>query len=173
MPCCCLSLRKWPFIVTASLYPSVNGYTGVVPTLSNAFLPCPQENQNLFRQVSAFLQINCRFSVIFMLNTSAFELLLPPVLSQNGRNSVTGKLKFEVPQGFFSTSFVSHMLNVENDFIKGFFCERGFTVSSILTCSTSHKFLENLATDMQMKCIWLFSSCMEKMRKQLFNCERR
>lgn len=101
--------------------------------------------------------------------------LLPPVLSQNGcngRNSVTGKPKIEVLMGIFLL-VLSHMLNVENIIFYNVFCERGFTVSSILTCAASQKFLENLATDMQMKCIWLFSSCLEEMRKQLFICERR
>lgn len=161
---------------TVSLSPSVKGYTGVVPALSNAFLPCPQEKKNLFRQVSAFLQISYRSPVTVLLTTSAFGHLLPPVLSQNGcndRNSVTEEPSFDVLKGvFLLVLFLSHA-ECGKCFFKRFFCERGFTVSSILSCSASQKFLENLATDMLMKCIWLFSSCLEEMRKQLFICERR
>lgn len=115
--------------VTASLYPSVNGYKGVVPPWGRIIqenlidiiarqeilkiysacfvkcvLPSPQENQNMFRQVSAFLQTNYSSLVIFLLCTSAFGLLLTPILSQNGcngRNNVPGKPKFEVLIGVF------------------------------------------------------------------------
>lgn len=148
----------------------------MVPALSNAFLPCPQENQNMFRQVSAFLQISYRSSVTFLLNTRALEFLLPSALSQsrcNGRSSVTAKPKLEVLIGVFLLVLsLSHAECGKYAFLKKCFV-RGFTVSSILTCAASQKFLEILATDMQIKCIWLLCNCMEKMRKQLFKCERR